>query len=397
MIRIPFACRSCNIPVKPYLFSALVSIISIFFSICDHVANSFPVETPRSLLSRFQLSDEHNLHKALVGKRRENLHQLLYAYKADLDLEKSRSSSSKQSTDEDLLKEIERAERAYGMPWQRSLRSTFQNDDVIESKAHIEGYKNSAPDLCYMPFWEWQLEYMKNNLSNLSYIGCSTQNGDDMAYRETSDGKGRIHSICFQSDEYRHIRMTYYDQGDVGQNFNTMWYPHYTYNLPILGVNLLSRSVLNKHLAIIDFQPLHKAENDHVKLFSSIQRKITKLYPELESDPDDRVLDLQVFSKNMICKRFSREAVVIDSVFPAFHDYVLEHVNLVHTTDPDESANAKEAVMKRHAAYDLYSAVRDPCRLALGKVFGNEWANDFVFEFLYPLCGERRTKEDYWG
>ena len=62
---------------------------------------------------------------------------------------------------------------------------------------------------------------------------------------------------CNKSDEYRKIRMTYYDAGDNTQVFNSVWYPDPKYNLPILGIDILAFN-RKKYLAIVDFQPIMK-------------------------------------------------------------------------------------------------------------------------------------------
>ena len=56
---------------------------------------------------------------------------------------------------------------------------------------------------------------------------------------------------CYKSDEYRKIRMTYYDTGDNTQVFNSVWYLDPKYNLLVLGIDILTFNC-NKYLAIVD-------------------------------------------------------------------------------------------------------------------------------------------------
>merc|ERR1712078_901389 len=110
---------------------------------------------------------------------------------------------------------------------------------------------------------------MNENLSNLRTIPTHAENGNnrtEFSYKENTEKKARIVSACFASDEYRKIRMTYYDAGDKTQVFNTVWYPNPKYNLPVLGVDLLSFN-RKKYLAIVDFQPIHEKEEDHTLKF----------------------------------------------------------------------------------------------------------------------------------
>jgi hypothetical protein len=58
-------------------------------------------------------------------------------------------------------------------------------------------------------------------------------------------------------------------------------------------------------------------------------------------------------------------------------------LDLIKNTKPDPSNAA--TVLERHAAYDTYSAERDPATGLFATMFGKEWADDFVFDFLFSL------------
>ena len=88
-------------------------------------------------------------------------------------------------------------------------------------------------------------------------------------------------NLEFSSDEYRKIRMTYYDAGDNTQVFNAVWYPDPKYNLPVLGIDLLAFN-RKKYLAIVDFQPLHEEEGDHAATFEHLLQPIKEQYDSLK-------------------------------------------------------------------------------------------------------------------
>ena len=48
-------------------------------------------------------------------------------------------------------------------------------------------------------------------------------------------------------------------------------------------------------------------------------------------------------------------------------------------------AHAKHDVLASHAAYDTYSADRDPAVGLFATMFGKEWADEFVHDFLFSL------------
>lgn len=263
---------------------------------------------------------------------------------------------------------VEQAEVVHGMPW----------TDTI-------GKSNEEEPLLYMYFWEWQMKFMKGNLTNLRPHDCVTE----YAYNDNKDKKARIVNQCYQSDEYRKIRMTYYDAGDSTQVFNSVWYPDPAYNLPVLGIDLLSFN-RKKYLAIVDFQPIHEEELDHAIEYEHRLQPIKDKYESLKGRMSSKFYDeTQFFSEQMLFARFSEEEVVSRDLFPAFQQYVKLHTELITETTPNRSTTEQEFVLKRQQAYDTYSAERDPATALFANMFGKEWADEFVFDFLFSLSEKK--------
>jgi len=263
---------------------------------------------------------------------------------------------------------VEQAEVVHGMPW----------TDTI-------GKSNEEEPLLYMYFWEWQMKFMKDNLTNLRPHDCVTE----YAYNDNKDKKARIVNQCYQSDEYRKIRMTYYDAGDSTQVFNSVWYPDPAYNLPVLGIDLLSFN-RKKYLAIVDFQPIHEEESDHAIEYEHRLQPIKDKYESLKGRMSSKFYDeTQFFSEQMLFARFSEEEVVSRDLFPAFQQYVKLHTELITETTPNCSTTEQEFVLKRQQAYDTYSAERDPATALFANMFGKEWADEFVFDFLFSLSEKK--------
>merc|ERR1712232_1060389 len=233
---------------------------------------------------------------------------------------------------------MEDAVCAHGMPWSDTIGKTeFENP------------------LLYMEFWEWQMDFMKDTLTNLRPLDCGI---GQFGYKENQSKKARIVSQCYRSDEYRKIRMTYYDAGDNTQVFNSLWYPDAAYNLPVLGIDLLAFN-RKKYLGIIDFQPLHEEESDHAMLFEHRLQPIKDDYDSLKGRMSSKFYDeTQFFSQQMLFSRFDSESVVHEELFPAFQSYVKTHLNLVRSTNAKPSDSGK--VLARQKEYDTYSAERDP-------------------------------------
>jgi len=267
---------------------------------------------------------------------------------------------------EDLLdseKQIRAAETLHGMPWKTSIQE--------------------GKPLLYMPFWEWQMAFMQKSLKNLRVKPMEER----FKYNENLKKKARIVNLSFQSDEYRKIRMTYYDAGEGCQVFNSLWYPDPRYNLPVLGIDLLSFGG-KKYLAIVDFQPIHDDEKDHELSYEDKLAPIKANYPSLKGKMSSKFYDeTKFFSQEMLFARFEDPTIIQSELLEAFQKYVSMHVDLVRDCKGNDSTSAKYAVLERHGAYDTYSADRDPATGLFAAMFGKDWADDFVYDFLFSMSG----------
>ena len=262
-------------------------------------------------------------------------------------------------------KTLREAESVHGMPWRSSIDKNVQDEQLL-----------------YMPFWEWQMSFMEDNLTDLKVIPC--HNGKtDFSYNVNTKKKARIVNLCASSKEYRKIRMTYYDAGDNTQVFNAVLYPDPEYNLPILGIDLLAFN-RKKYLAIVDFQPLHQDESDHAATYEHILEPIKDKYESLKGRMSSKFYDeTQFFSQQMLFARFDDENIVQNDLLPAFKSYVEAHLNLVRSTKANPSD--VKMVLERQKEYDSYSAERDPATGLFAAMYGAEWANDFVHDFLFSM------------
>ena len=283
----------------------------------------------------------------------------------DFDLETLQSLEELMKVNTGVSVTIDQAEAVHGMPWKSSIDLKVKDEELL-----------------YMPFWEWHMSFLKENLTNLQVLPCSNKN-TDFSYNVNEKKKARITSLCLSSNEYRKIRLTYYDAGDNTQVYNAVLYPDPKYNLPVLGVDLLAFN-RKKYLAIVDFQPLHEDENDHAMPFESRLEPIKEKYDSLKGRMSSKFYDeTQFFSQQMLFARFEDEKVVSRDLFPAFQSYVQTHLDMIHECEADHEN--VDFVMERQKAYDVYSAERDPATGLFAAMFGNDWAQDFVHDFLFSL------------
>lgn len=258
------------------------------------------------------------------------------------------------------------AETVHGMPWKSSIAS-YTPSTVKDT-------------LLFMPFWEWQLSFMKSSLTNLESTDC-----DEFSYNENKDGTARVVNASYKSDEYRKIRMTYYDAGDKTQVFNSLWYPDESYDAPLLGIDLLAFN-RKKFLVVVDFQPLpDNHENSKTDYNEFIKDVHDNLPSTLKGKMSARFYDEnQFFSDHLLFGRFEDEDVIYSDVFEAFGKYVQNHVDMVQRhMEPNPHDN--ERILDGQRQYDDYSAVRDPAHALFTRIFGKEWADSYVYDFLFSM------------
>ena len=249
--------------------------------------------------------------------------------------------------------------------------------------------------LTFMPYFSWASDTL-NNLTNLRQHPQSKYD-----YKESTppppsrngrknNEKARIYNESYESDEYRKIRMTYYDAGEI-QVFNSLYYPRA--NLPLLGIDLIQ--FRDRYLVVIDFQPL-----DEKKEVSELE-KIRDEMPEiLKGKMSKRFYDEdKFFSDQMLFGRFGKEEAINNNLvsvgghlWVAFQKYVTLHYDMamqqaITTPSESESCHDDKYVLERQREYDVYSAERDPAHALFVKAFGKDFADGFVYDFLFSLSG----------
>lgn len=321
----------------------------------------------------FTASVQHNCHAGRYMENPTRSSTAVMDIEGNVDLATREKIATLLRQADHLPLTVAEAQKAHEMPWKSSIDSSLEEDALM-----------------YMPYWEWQMQFMKENLRNLRALPTCAESGDnrtEFSYMENREKKARIVSACFASDEYRKIRMTYYDAGDKTQVFNTVWYPNPKYNLPVLGVDLLSFN-RKKYLAIVDFQPIHDKEEDHILKFEHRLQPIKEKYDSLKGRMSSKFYDeTQFFSQQMLFSRFEDESIVSRDLFPAYKKYVRTHFDLINEAQP--IPGEMSYVLERQKAYDIYSAERDPATGLFASMFGKEWADGFVYDFLFSLS----TKE----
>lgn len=271
------------------------------------------------------------------------------------------------------------------------------NIDVPSSAAGIvykEGSVTNLPweesvhpsrDLTYMPLLKEQLEIMRS----LGFTRIETT--EKLALRTSQTKPAKIGNLLFAGGAFRKIRMTYFDAGEGVQVFNTLWYPKYEYDLPMLGIDLISLG-MNRVLNVMDFQPLHPTEEYSAKYIDHL-KPIRDKYSDLQGELSGKIYDdTQFFSKQMLFGRFKNESSIKNQVYPAFREYIDAYVEMSQNAAPNFDPHAMQIVKKRQQEYDVYSALKDPAVGLFDAYFGKDWSHAFIHEFLFELSTQPKVE-----
>jgi 15,16-dihydrobiliverdin:ferredoxin oxidoreductase len=119
-------------------------------------------------------------------------------------------------------------------------------------------------------------------------------------------------------------------------------------------------------------------------------------YPDLAQDLEMKFYDAnQYFSKYLLFAKTDAETVST-RVFSAFKDYLQLYWRLLDAAQPSDDPEDMRRIVKAQKDYDQYSADRDPASGLFSSYFGHEWAEAFLYGFLFedavPLAAGANRK-----
>jgi 15,16-dihydrobiliverdin:ferredoxin oxidoreductase len=205
--------------------------------------------------------------------------------------------------------------------------------------------------------------------------------GLDRNVSERGRTPATIQSWCYRCDRLRKIRYSYIDAGEAAQVFNSVLYPEPTSDAPLLGIDLLSFGK-KKIMVVLDFQPLFRDEAYLAKYIEPM-RQVYERYDDLAQNLGMKFYDAnQYFSKYLLFAKTDEETVQ-SRVLPAFQDYLSLYWEMLGQATQSDRPEDIQRVVKAQRDYDQYSAERDPAHGLFSSHFGPEWADRFLYEFLF--------------
>ncbi|WP_320666827.1 15,16-dihydrobiliverdin:ferredoxin oxidoreductase [Prochlorococcus sp. MIT 1307] len=196
-------------------------------------------------------------------------------------------------------------------------------------------------------------------------------------------GNSVIRNWLWTVPGFRRWRVTRLDGGEGLQVLNSVAYPDYMNEQPLMGIDLLWFGKTSKLVAVLDFQPLLQEEDYFDRYFCGL-KSLRKRFPELCNEEIMRSFDPHKYFSPwlLFCRGGLQQAKkLISEAFPAF----LESYWALHQSSMNRSSIMRPGDVKRlQIAYDQYSSERDPAHSLFTSYFGKEWTERFVNEFLFP-------------
>ena len=195
--------------------------------------------------------------------------------------------------------------------------------------------------------------------------------------------ESKIRSWLWNVPGFRRWRTTSLDAGENLQVLNSVAYPVYEKDQPIMGIDLLWFGKRKRLVAVLDFQPLIQ---DHLYFDHYFQEleSLKNQYPEFNSKQEMFAYDSkQYFSPWVLfCKGgISQAQETLPLIFSSFLDL---YWKIQSKSRNKALALTVEEIENLHVNYDKYSAEKDPAHGLFTGFFGKDWSDKFLHEFLFP-------------
>ncbi len=206
-------------------------------------------------------------------------------------------------------------------------------------------------------------------------------------------GDACIKSWLWQVPGFRRWRVTRMDAKDKLQVLNSVAYPTYDNEQPILGIDLLWFGSRNKFVAVLDYQPLIQDKGYFDNYFEGL-KIIHKTFQESSKQVKMNIYEEDKFFSPwvILCKgSFQEVSQYLPSIYTQF---INSYWELNHARSLSGQLLNMQEVEMLHIKYDTYSAEKDPAHGLFKSYFGMEWADRFLYEFLFPRSRGTVSSED---
>ena len=232
--------------------------------------------------------------------------------------------------------------------------------------------------------FESLVNFLKTNIDALD--GQEIQIPNEFKEYHNKDSKYIIKNWLFESPQYRKWRITKLDGGEKLQVFNTVAYPNFDNELPILGADILWFGTSQKLLAILDYQPLIQ-EREYLQKYCSSLEFIKKKYSAFDNNKMKNIYDSKkYFSPWVIICRGDKLNLDRD-LNNIFYLFVSDYLKINQLNKVNQFLNT-EQIKINQIQYDKYSFEKDPADKLFKTFFGDTWTKKFINNFLFSLNSE---------
>ena len=226
--------------------------------------------------------------------------------------------------------------------------------------------------------------FVKTNIEDLD--GKELEISKEFKEHHNKDSKYIIKNWIFESQQYRKWRITKLDGGDKLQVFNTVAYPNFKSEFPILGADILWFGTSQKLLAIFDYQPLIQ-EKKYLQKYCSSLDFIKNQYSVFDNHKMKNIYDSKKYFSPwvMICR--GNKLNLDRDLNKIFHSFVINYLN-IYRLNPDNQFLNLEQIKINQIKYDKYSFEKDPADKLFKSFFGEKWTTKFINDFLFTLNNE---------
>tara|TARA_Y100000589_G_C27139587_1_gene624055 strand:+ start:767 stop:1462 length:696 start_codon:yes stop_codon:yes gene_type:complete len=213
--------------------------------------------------------------------------------------------------------------------------------------------------------------------------GVEVQLSEKISEYRSKDSKYLIKNWLYELPNFRKWRITKLDGGEKIQVFNTVAYPSFKNEIPILGVDILWFGKSQKLLAVLDYQPLIQ-EIDYVNKYCSSLKIIKNQYSEFDNTKMKNIYDEnKYFSPWVIICRGDKSNLEMD-LNKIFTMFLFGYLDISDNNSNNIFLNS-EQIKRLHINYDVYSSAKDPAGKLFKSFFGDNWTNDFIKNYLFTL------------
>ena len=225
------------------------------------------------------------------------------------------------------------------------------------------------------------LENLRQSISSRG--GSLLDVPNEFAECSSNKGNGIIKSWLWDVPGFRRWRITSLDAGQTLQVLNSVAYPEYSNDQPLLGIDLLWFGRSKKLVLVMDFQPLIQDQDYFDRYFLGL-KSLKRLYPEIQNEEKMHFFDPhKYFSPWLLFYKgnLSSNDHFWEDLFNSFLD---SYWDLSENSKYKSSLLKPERVRSLQIEYDKYSAEKDPAHSLFTTYFGKDWSDRFLKEFLFP-------------